>query len=79
MATYFAVSTENAGMCGWSILAIASTRKEAEERGTAALPKGYDMRADTWRKNFEVVSETAGRRRGFLNDYTIEAFLANVD
>lgn len=75
MATYYAISTENAGMCGMSILAIARTRAEAEQRGLTKLPQGNDFRADTWRKNFEVVSETAGRRRGLINDYKIDEFL----
>lgn len=63
MATYFALSTENLALCGWTILAAARTAAEARRAGEQQLPRGLDLRADTWRKNFRVVSETVARRR----------------
>lgn len=74
MATYYAISTENGLANGWSILAMSSSRAEAERQGLDALPKGFDMRADTWRKNFEVVSESAGKRRRLINNDDIDEF-----
>lgn len=61
--TYVAYSTENFQTNGITILALADTGSAADEQGRSMLPASGDMRADTWRKNFAVLSETELKRR----------------
>ena len=66
MSTYYSMSTENAAMCGWTVLGVGSTAAEAEVEAEERLPRGNDMRADTWRKNLCTMSKSAAIRRGFV-------------
>jgi hypothetical protein len=62
MSMYYALTTEDAQMLGWSILASARTRREAEAHGNEQIV-GMDMSADTRRKNLRVVSRTVAVRK----------------
>ena len=74
MATYYALTTENAAMQGWNILAIADTKADAEARGNAAIGTGTDIFSDTRRKNLTVLSATAARRGGYVTDATLDSY-----
>lgn len=80
MRTYIAYSTENYELCGITVLALADAAALAEAEGRKMLPGGSDMRADTWRKNFCVQSESALRRRigRAAVDVAIDIYLAET-
>jgi hypothetical protein len=75
VATYYALTTTNAQTNGWEVLALAGTKAEAQRRGDAAIGAGTDIFTDTRRKNLTVLSETAAKRQGFVNDYSISEWL----
>lgn len=65
--TFYAMSAENAAMSGWTVLAVESTRAAAQAAGEQHDNlRGGDIRADTWRKNLVVLSDSAARKRGFI-------------
>lgn len=74
MATYYALTTENAAMSGWHILAIAGTRNDALARGEQLIGTGTDIFSDTRRKNLTVLSETAALRQGYLSRFQIAQY-----
>lgn len=70
--TYYALTTQNAQMSGWSIRATGTdkeqVRRDAEgeiERlcGPLVQPVGTNIFTDTELKNLVVVSETVAKRR----------------
>jgi hypothetical protein len=69
MATYYALTTENAQALGWHIVAIAGKQEEAE-----AARDQVELN-ETERRNFVVASETAARRRYGITDHAIERYL----
>lgn len=79
--TYVAFSTENLEMNGISILALADTAGEADERGRKELPGGTDMRATTWLRNFAVRSESALKATigSARYEQALDVFLAKQD
>ena len=76
MATYYALTTENAAMSGWHILAIAGTRYEALLVGDRLIGAGTDIHTDTRRKNLTVLSETVALRKGYLTRHQIDQYFA---
>jgi len=71
MRTFFALTTENASLLGWRIVAAGSTRRDVEhaERDLTL--------SETERRNFCVLSASAARRCGYVNDHTVDQFLAD--
>lgn len=80
--TYYAMSTENAQMCGWTVLGVADTKQHAEEeayRNLSAFREGGvahtpSFRDETWRKNLIVMSKSQAERRGFVRKGTWPVF-----
>lgn len=68
-------------MNGISILSLAETAAEADERGRNALPGGTDMIATTWLRNFDVRSESALKKMIGCARYerALDVFLAKQD
>jgi hypothetical protein len=66
MATYYSMSTDHAEMCGWTVLGVASAAATAELEAEDRLPRGTDMRAQTWRKNLTTLSKSEAVRRGYV-------------
>lgn len=62
MATeYVAISTVNAQMSGWQVLARGSDRAMVEQQASDGIA-GTDIYAQTLRINLRIVSKTAARR-----------------
>ena len=66
MATYVALSTINAQMSWWTVLARGTDRVTVEQDGFAAIAERYpsptDIYRDTLQKNMTTVSLTRARR-----------------
>ena len=60
-AEYVALSTINARMTGWDVLARGSDKPAVEQQAWDAIV-GNDIYADTLRKNLRVVSRSAALR-----------------
>lgn len=69
--TYYAITTENRDMLGWTILAEATTRRAAAARGNEQI-RGMDIHADTRRTNLRVVSRARAIRIYELEDKTMK-------
>lgn len=61
MATYVAISTINAQLSGWDVLARGSDKSAVEQQAWDGI-SGSDIYADTLRKNLTVVSLTKARK-----------------
>jgi len=74
--TYYALTTQNAQLLGWRIVAIGATIEQAAREALAALPplRVDDLYTQTDHRNLRVVSETVARRRYGVNEGTVEAY-----
>lgn len=76
MATYFALTTLNAQMSGWRVVAQADTRTEAEKQGKAWVDSQRagqtDLYWQTYDRNLTVLSKTRAIRGGYLSQWAID-------
>lgn len=82
--TYYALTTTNAQLSGWTILAVEPSRQEAETAGLAELdrhnPSGPagDIYSQTEHRNFVVLSRTAAIRGRYIPARDSDAYYDQV-
>ena len=87
MATYYALTTQNSQMSGWSIVAHGTDQAAVREdayRILSGRPDGdcsarvQDIYLDTELKNLRIVSKTRARRCYGINDDVYYDYLADL-
>ena len=86
--TYYALTTQNAQMLGWRIVALGSdsttVRQQAEaeieqRNGALVQPVGTNIHTETELRNLVVVSEATARQRYGIREHQLDQFLAEVN
>lgn len=72
MKTYIAITTENAALLGWTMIACGPDRatllREAEQAVTPGTQAARDIYTETRLKNLRVVTLTEARRKYAVRD-----------